>query len=301
MVSPYPPHEGTLLAHPPALALISGKGGVGRSSLALNLAIALGVMQEQVLLVDADPTPGHLALLAGVESGPSLLATGIAQAQQLACGVDLLQIFAGAGEGAGHGISPNGPARPLSDLVDGPALQSLESRYHLIIVDTGPGIDLQSMAAARAADAAWVVLTPELTAVADGYATIKHLLSLEPGHPVGCLVNAAESEQEAEDVQGGFVDLIGRFLGAQIDIRGYIPLDRTVREAAKGQSPFCLEKPSTPAAVAVADLASELTERRPIVTHRRHRAYLEGVADLLSVPVGTSLEMSPVQEPLLIV
>ncbi|MBT6144759.1 MAG: P-loop NTPase, partial [Gemmatimonadetes bacterium] len=66
MVSLYPPDEDTLLVRPPALALISGKGGVGRSSLALNLAIALGVMQEQVLLVDADPTPGHLALLAGV-------------------------------------------------------------------------------------------------------------------------------------------------------------------------------------------------------------------------------------------
>ena len=262
---------------------------MGRSSLALNLAVAMGRLQQQVLLVDADPAPGHLALLAGIESTPAALQSGVLQTCPVTAGVDLLQVYPASDD-------------PFSETVDLdiPDLAEFEAQYQWLIIDTGAGIDTRSLAAARAADVAWVVLTPELTAVADGYAMVKRLLSLEPEHCLGCLVNAAEDVQEAADVQEGFRDLVGRFLGAQIDIRGYIPLDRTVREAAKGQSPFCLASPSTPAAVAVADLASELTERHPIVTLHRHRAYLEGVASLASAAATCSRSMSPAQEPSLI-
>ncbi len=275
---------------PPALALVSGKGGVGRSSLALNLALTLGKLQHHVLLVDADPHPGHLALLADVESPEALLSTGAAQTRPLSESVDLLRVFP-ADQQSFH--------QPLE--IDEQALGLLEGQYSFLIADTGPGIDRASQAAAIAADACWVVITPELTAVADGYATAKSLQGQEPRLEFGCLVNGAEDEEEAENLQQGFADLFERFLGAKIDNRGYIPLDRTVRDAAKSQSPFCLASPSTQAAMAVADLASELTERHPIVTLSRHRGYLEGIADIVSAPTDEKMAMRPAQEPSLIV
>ena len=275
--------------YPPALALVSGKGGVGRSSLALNLALSIGALEQQVLLVDADPNPGHLALLAGYESPESFLPRGITQTLALSESVDLLQF---------HTAMEYGCCQQLH--TDGEVLSAFESRYDLIIADTGSGIDASAQAAARAADASWVVITPELTAVADGYATAKSLLTFESATRLGCLVNAAEDEEEADDLHQGFADLLDRFLGAKIDNRGYIPLDRTVRDAAKSQSPFCLAKPSTPAALAVAALANELTERHPIVTLPRHRTYLEGIADYVSASPG-SLAMRQAQEPSLIV
>ncbi|MBT5058666.1 MAG: AAA family ATPase [Gemmatimonadetes bacterium] len=277
-------------SYPPALALISGKGGVGRSSLALNLALSIGALEQRVLLVDADPNPGHLALLAGYELPESFLPLGITQTLALSESVDLLQF---------HAATEDTRCQPLH--IDGEALSAFESRYDIIIADTGSGIAASAQAAARAADASWVVITPELTAVADGYATAKSLLCFEPATRLGCLVNAAEDEEEAEDLHHGFADLLDRFLEAKIDNRGYIPFDRTVRDAAKSQSPFCLAKPSTQAALAVAALASELTERHPIVTLPRHRAYLEGIADFVSASPDGSLAMRQAQEPSLIV
>ncbi|MEE3040985.1 MAG: P-loop NTPase [Candidatus Latescibacterota bacterium] len=272
---------------PPALALVSGKGGVGRSSLSLNLALSLGTLNRSILLIDADPHPGHLALLGGVESPPSLLATGCAQTRSLSPSVDLLQVFPPVGE------NPH-----LDDLhMDSGALLAFESQYDLLVTDSGPGIDADSQAASQAADAVWVIITPELTAVADGYATGKRLQQLESQIQLGCLVNAAESAEEAEDLQQGFADLFERFLGAQIDNRGYIPLDRTVRDAAKNQTPFSLARPSTPAALAVADLAIELSERHPIVTLHHHRAYLEGIVDLVSASLDGSMARRQAQEP----
>jgi len=263
---------------------------VGRSSLALNLALSIGALEQRVLLVDADPNPGHLALLAGYELPESFLPLGITQTLALSESVDLLQF---------HAATEDTRCQPLH--IDGEALSAFESRYDIIIADTGSGIAASAQAAARAADASWVVITPELTAVADGYATAKSLLCFEPATRLGCLVNAAEDEEEAEDLHHGFADLLDRFLEAKIDNRGYIPFDRTVRDAAKSQSPFCLAKPSTQAALAVAALASELTERHPIVTLPRHRAYLEGIADFVSASPDGSLAMRQAQEPSLIV
>lgn len=249
---------------PPSVALVGAKGGVGRSSLALNLALAAG--SRRVLLVDANVPGGSLSLLAGSVSPPPLLGSDLPTAVPLAPGVDLAQL---CDEAAAAGRVAVWPADQ--------DLGAFEAGYDWIVVDTGCGTDAMATAAALAADEVLVVLAPEMTAVADGYAQLKLLKHRRPGLVAGCIANMVDSGAEGDRVQRGFADLVRSFLGAEIDIRGYIPLDRGVRVAAKGQTAFVRALPLSPAAAAVARLATFLTERQPPVRQPTERAFLQGV------------------------
>jgi flagellar biosynthesis protein FlhG len=74
----------------------------------------------------------------------------------------------------------------------------------------------------------------------------------------------ADSAAEATDLHEKFQEMALRFLGAEIDNRGYIPLDRYVREAVKRQIPFVLASPPTPAAEGIGEVAGALLERESI-------------------------------------
>ena len=272
-------------AWPPSLAVVGAKGGVGRSSLALNLAAAAG-RTRSVLLVDANLPGGDLALLAGC-AAPSPLAAAShsdpapAEIVRAVPGVDLVQL---------HGENPHAP------VTTGPTpRETVAGGWDWIVVDTGPGLDPYSTAAARAADDVLVVIAPELAAVADGYASLKSLLGERAGQRAACVVNMADSAAEAQRIQEGFAELARAFLGAQIDNRGYIPFNRDVREAAKGQTPFVLTLPSSPAAVAVADLATKLTERHRLVRQPTDQASLGGILRAFAESPSRCVSQQPVK------
>jgi flagellar biosynthesis protein FlhG len=232
---------------PRLLAVIGAKGGVGRSTLALNLAVAAGA-EGPVLLLDANLPGGDLATLLGA-TPPAPLLEGHVDTVTVAPGVDLAQLCAADGV-----LELPPPAR----------LAELEAGYRWIVADTGTGLAAPDLSAALAADWALLVVAPELPAVADGYATVKALHRHGLGIPVACVVNMADSAEEAADIQTGLAQLASSFLGAQIDNWGYIPFHRDVRVAARGQTPFVQTAPSSPAATAVAHLLTEFSEKRTV-------------------------------------
>ena len=128
-------------------------------------------------------------------------------------------------------------------------------------MDTGAGIPAKSQDFAAAADEVLLLVTPEPTAIADAYAALKVLLRRRPQQRVGLVVNMADSAAEAAELHEKFREIAARFLGAEIDNRGYIPLDRYVREAVKRQVPFVLATPPSPAAEAVSEMAGWLLQR----------------------------------------
>lgn len=248
-----------------SLAVTSGKGGVGKTGVALNLGVALAQQGRRVLLVDADLGLGNLALMAGLaaertleevlrgECGPEEAAlTGPAGVMVLPAGTAL-----GGDPWVGMAIEPEAVGR----------LRAFEERFDWLVIDTGAGIAAKVQDFVLAADEALLVVTPEPAAVADAYATVKVLLGRRSELPVGLLVNMAETAAEAARLHAGFQELTARFLGAGIDNRGYIPLDRYVREAAKRQTPFALAAPPPPAAQALERLAGQLLQRSPAGEH----------------------------------
>jgi flagellar biosynthesis protein FlhG len=248
------------MARPWGLAVTSGKGGVGKSCVALNLAVALGRLGQRVLLVDADLGLGNLAIMLGVNPVYTFEAVlqGSCSARQAVIegpeGVALLSAAADGGIELSTGLGTLDPYE----------LEQLESEFDWVLFDTGAGIGSKVTSFVLASDAALFVVTPEMTSVADAYAALKAIHGRHPGLPVQLVVNMAESAAEAGQVQDRFAEIAARFLGAEISNVGYIPLDRYVREAVKRQIPFGLMDPLPPAGQAVERIAASLADLLPI-------------------------------------
>lgn len=235
------------------LAITSGKGGVGKSCIAANLAVAMARMGRSTLLVDADFGLGNSALLlgCGVVNGIEHVLRGECRAAEAAVeapeGLVLLPASAD-GQRVGWELGP-GAGDIRADL------SSFESQFEYVIVDTGAGLMPKTIDAALAVQRMVLVATPEPTAIADAYATMKAMLVERSDMVVHLVINMAESQHEAEELQDKFAELTVRFLGAQIDNRSYIPFDRYVREAAKRQIPFVQLNPPSSATEAIENLA----------------------------------------------
>lgn len=239
-----------------AVAIVSGKGGVGRSSLAANLSLALARAGGSVVLVD-----GHLDL-------PNLdLLVGLTPRG------DLHDVVSGEREVAEafHALGENIrllPGRLGSDLLSNldevrrarlvQAVTGAAAGADWLVVDTPPGLGRASLAFAAAAGEIILLTTPEPAAVADAYATLKALVARRRTHRVRIVVNRVSSEDEARRVGRRLISLARRSLDFHPEYFGLIYEDHAVTQAAHLMKPFFLLYPEAPASVCVANLAARL-------------------------------------------
>ena len=208
---------------------------------------------EHVLLVDGDLGLGNIGLLLG--SGgewtfEDALIGRCAAAAALIEGPAGMAVLMASTEGTAD-FWPE--AATVGSAIED--FERLAERFDALVIDTGAGVAAKTVDLVVAADEVLLMVTPEPTAIADAYAALKALLLRRPDLVVGLLVNMADSADEATDLHAKFAELASRFLGAEIDNRGYIPLDRHVRESVKRQVPFVLTSPPSPAAQALTRLA----------------------------------------------
>ena len=199
-----------------SLAVASGKGGVGKSCIALNLAAEMAGRGEHVLLVDGDLGLGNIGLLLG--SGgewtfEDALIGRCAAAAALIEGPAGMAVLMASTEG-------NADFWPEAATV-GSAIEEFErlaERFDALVIDTGAGVAAKTVDLVVAADEVLLMVTPEPTAIADAYAALKALLLRRPDLVVGLLVNMADSADEATDLHAKFAELASRFLGAKLTI-----------------------------------------------------------------------------------
>ena len=258
---------------PRSIAITSGKGGVGKSCIALNLAVSLARMSKNTLLIDGDLGLGNIALLLGAspdETLENVLAGECAVEDAYFSGPEGLTILPAASDRMRDFGAPLDPGN-LRRLTE------LERANELVIVDTGAGIPSTAVDLASAADQTVLIVTPEPTAIADAYATLKLLLGVNPNLQTKLLVNMADSAEEATGLHERFQELVERFLGAKIDSWGYIPLDRYVRESIKRQTPFVLASPPSPAAEALQRVVEDLLKDSGIANDRKQGLFEHAV------------------------
>jgi flagellar biosynthesis protein FlhG len=248
------------------IAVVSGKGGVGKSNVSLNLAVLLSAAGNRVALVDADLGLANLDVLLNVEARADLshvLAGGRKLADvvvDLPCGVQFVPGASGIAQMAN--LSDFQRGQLLGDL------SSLEAENDIILVDCGAGIGRDTMQLAGSADNVLVVTAPEPTAITDAYAVVKVLKRQGYKGKLSLLVNMAMDRQEAREAYQRVSGVARQFLGIRVFDAGYVLLDQKVKEAVRRREPLVLAFPKSPASRCLAALANRLVEGGELVDQK---------------------------------
>jgi flagellar biosynthesis protein FlhG len=251
------------------IAITSGKGGVGKSNIAVNLAIKLSMAGKETVLLDADLGLANADVLCNMDLR-SNLSHVIGRHKTLQ---DVIVTGPG-GFGLIGGASGLARMADLSDLdrqrlVD--AMAELEQRADVILIDTGAGISPNVLTFTRAADHVLVVTTPEPTAITDAYAVIKviarqaaadgqALNSDAAGQRMSLLVNQVRTAGEARVVHERIAKVARQFLNVKVFDAGYVLHDEAVSDAVRRRTPFVVSAPRSAAAQCIAHLAMRLEQ-----------------------------------------
>ena len=247
-------------ANPFVMGIVSGKGGVGKSALAVNLASSLARMGRRVLLVDADAGLANADLLLGCLPEYDLDAWCEGQAEmrdvlvKTPSGVELIV----AGERAQT-------YRRLADAAGGSRREALSKwfgDFELVIFDLGAGIGDRVIELARATSLAWLVATPEPTSMADAYATTKRLWSAAPGLELELVVNRAHEREEGERTHQALSRLTQRFLSRRLTLRALLCEDAAMRYSIARQIAVVEDAPRSSIARQIEALAVSLVDER---------------------------------------
>jgi flagellar biosynthesis protein FlhG len=240
------------------IAITSGKGGVGKTNIAVNLAITLSSAGKNVVLLDADLGLANADVICNIDL-PANLSHVIARRK------DLDEVIVQAPGGFSLIGGASGLAR-MADLTDADrqrivnALAGLEQRADVILIDTGAGISPNVLAFTRAADHVLVVTTPEPTAITDAYAVIKVITRDNADRRISLLVNQTRNANEARVVHERIAKVARQFLTVSVFDAGHIPSDEQVSVAVRKRMPFVLAAPRSPASLAMATLATRLEQ-----------------------------------------
>jgi flagellar biosynthesis protein FlhG len=243
-----------------SLAIASGKGGVGKTWLAVSLAQALVQRGRRVLLFDGDFGLANVDVQLGLGPGLDLAsvlcgrcALGQAVRRVEACGFDVLPGRSGSGKlgqiDSGH----------LERLLAG--LAGLARGYDLTLLDLPAGIDPAVRRLLRAADLRLVVTTDEPTALTDAYALVKVAQKDGAAAALELVINLAPSHEAGRTTYEGLLRVCEHFLKLRPPLAGVLRRDPRVPDAIRRQTPFLVRHPTSPAARDVEALARGLLER----------------------------------------
>jgi len=243
------------------ISVTSGKGGVGKTSVVVNLAQTLALLGQRVLIVDANPGMGEICLKLGIEAAYRL--------SHVLSGERTLEETV-IDAGSGIGILPAGiemqqysalsPAERLS-LLQG--ITRLEDDYDFFLIDTGSGLSANVTSFASFAREIMLVVTPEPTSIMDAYALVKTLSGRDPSFRFRLLVNMCRDAEEGASLFAKLSAITGRFLEVQLDYCGCILRDELVAESAKRRGVHSRLFPDAKASLGFRSLAQQLAQAAP--------------------------------------
>ena len=257
------------------LCVTSGKGGVGKTSISVNLGISLAKKGLRVLLVDADFGLSNIDVMLGV-SPPYDLSYVLRGQKKIS---DILSegpggiMFVSGGSGLNELL--NMSEIQLAAIIDN--LLLLEDTADVILFDTGAGVNPLIMRMIRASAETIIVTTPEPTAIMDAYALVKSITKYSAECELRLIVNRAESVSEAEMTLKKFGSVVRLYQKTEIDPLGYLLSDPAVSRGVRIQQPFVLSYPRSAATRNIEAIAWNLLERKPESPENGLQAFLHKV------------------------
>ena len=251
-----------------AIAVTSGKGGVGKTNVSVNLGIALAQRGRDVMLLDADLGLGNVDVALGLQTRGNLshVIDGTCDLEEILvegpAGVRVVPAASGIRRMLTLGASEHaGLINAFSQLRRGP---------EILLIDTGAGINDSVLSFSSAAQEVVVVVCDEPASLTDAYALIK-VLHRECGRDrFRVLASMARSEAEARDLYLKLLRVTDRFLNLSLDYMGAVPYDDYVRRAVRRQRAVVDAFPRSRAALAFKKLAS-VTDKWPQPDHATGR------------------------------
>lgn len=242
------------------LAISSGKGGVGKTSFALNFSISLKKLGYDVVIIDADLGLSNIEIMSGISSISSL-------SDIIFDDKNIFEIMANGPEGVkiisgGFGLKELKLMNEenFNKLII--EIEKLENSTDFIIIDTGAGISDSVINFISIADEAIIICSPDPTSLMDSYTLIKSLIYTGYSGKINIVSNLVRDRNEGKEVFNKLYYTVENFLGTQINYFGYIEINKTLRNSVINQVPFIISNPRDPDAKRINVMAANYIEDR---------------------------------------
>ncbi len=225
------------------LAITSGKGGVGKTSFSINLAISLRRLGYKVLILDADIGLANIEILTGINMRYTI-------ADLIKRDKNIHDIIEEGPEGIKL-ISGGSGIHQLSMMDDKNIdrllreMEKLEQEMDYIIIDTGAGISNIVLDFVMVSDETILITTSDPTSLMDAYTVIKALTTNGYKGKINVVINIVENRGEAENIFNKLNKVSQNFLNIKLNYLGYLHRDTLVNKAVKAQQPFLILNPSS--------------------------------------------------------
>ncbi len=224
------------------ICVTSGKGGVGKTTLSVNLGLAMAAEGHKVVLLDGDLGLANINVQLGISPEYNIMdvVKGRKTLAQIVCHTPFGMDFIAGGTGIPQ-LANLGEADQTAFM---DAMGSLTG-YDVMIIDTGAGIGANVIRFVLAADDIVVVTTPEPTAMTDAYGIVKTIALSRPKPPITLLINRAASEKHAQQVVSRLTAVTKRFMsGLSLELLGHVPIDPLIEKSIYQQRPHILVNPN---------------------------------------------------------
>jgi ATPases involved in chromosome partitioning len=219
------------------IAVASGKGGVGKTLISINLAMIIGNTGKRVLIIDGDFGLSNVHIMLGLtpEKNLSDFINGKASIDEIVFKINNNVSFISSGNGIQELV--NLSSKDITEILDR-IHEYAENNFDIIIFDTPPGIHNETLIITSSSDIPIVISTPEPTAVADAYALVKVLNTSMMLKDFYVLINKCSSKEEGLKIFNSINTVSQRFLDINLKYLGYITYNKNIIRKIVDQKPF---------------------------------------------------------------
>lgn len=244
------------------IAVTSGKGGVGKTSISVNLALQFRQQGKKVVILDADFGLANVEVMLGIRPQYNL-------ADLIFNNKTIEEIITKGPMGIGF-ISGGSGVQDLVNLDKEKIkkliakLVKLDNLYDVVIIDTGAGIADSVIEFVLSSPEVLLIVTPEPTSITDAYSLLKAVNRKKDFNreqkSIKVITNRVDSEEEGQEIYDKISIVVSKFLNIHLDYLGYIPMDRRIADAVMEQKPISLSAPNSEPAIHIHNICAKLLD-----------------------------------------